>query len=132
MAERDKGRTNIPVGSKAAAGVEVKPKREPRVSSLCDTCIYEYPHCGGDALQGFKTENGTIVGCSKHPKVDGEPVEPEPEPRGKSKPKPIPERLVEKREIQSKAAHESEEIIRKAELIKEATRKAEEKFGTGD
>jgi len=84
----------------------LEPEPEPEVGNLCDTCIYAYPHCGGDQAQGFLTENGIIIGCSAHQKVDVGPVETpavatKPEPELEPEPKTMPERLVEKREIQA-------------------------------
>lgn len=91
-------------------GPEAEP--EPEVGNLCDTCLYAYPHCGGDLAQGFITKNGIIIGCTQYRKVEGGPVEPpavetEPEPEAEPKVKPIPERLKRKREIQAKLKQES-------------------------
>lgn len=90
-----------PVAKVAVVTVEPEPK--PEVSNLCDTCLRTYPHCDGDQAEGFKTENGIIIGCSKHQTAVETELEPEPEPRPSqiSKPKPIPKRLKEKRKIQA-------------------------------
>ena len=89
-------------------------KTRKEVSSLCATCLKAYPHCDGDSVPGFMTENGAIIGCGGYGNVETSAVAAEPGPAAEAEPeavpKPVPARLMEKRKIKAKAARESEDV----------------------
>lgn len=107
MATKKKEVTKAPEPIEKSGEVmfEAKPA-EPKVVSLCTTCSYLYPRCGGDRAPGFNTENGVIVECSMY-RIKPE-AQPGPTPslvselRTEPKPKPVPERVRQKREIQAR------------------------------
>jgi len=89
--------------------LEPEPGSEPEVASLCATCLKAYPHCGGDSVPGFTTENGAIIGCGGYQNVAPSAVAAEPGPAAEAEPgakpgaepKPVPARLAEKRKAQT-------------------------------
>jgi len=100
---------------KGIIATKAKPagEKEPPKVTLCDTCLYMYPRCGGDLSPGFKTENGSITECSGYQVKAG--LEPEVEFRSEPEPvkvkpsgKSIPERLRLKRKIQEETLAETE------------------------